>query len=61
VHCPHSDLICREQGVWLEQAIFLGRRVDMEDVARAFEKVHTHRAALSEWLRTRRTRRKGAD
>jgi dTDP-4-amino-4,6-dideoxygalactose transaminase len=61
VHCPHSDLICREQGVWLEQAIFLGRRADMEDVARAFEKVHAHRAALSEWFRTRRTRRKGAD
>jgi hypothetical protein len=33
----------------------------MDDVARAFEKVHAHRAALSEWFRTRRTRRKGAD
>jgi hypothetical protein len=62
VQCPNSDLICREQGLWLEQALFLGPRGDMEDIARAFEKVHADRAALSGWFRMRRSRRrKGAD
>ncbi|MBE0541150.1 MAG: DegT/DnrJ/EryC1/StrS family aminotransferase [Verrucomicrobia bacterium] len=46
VNCPNSDLICREQCVWLEQSIFLGTRADMNDIARAFEKVYEHRAAL---------------
>jgi dTDP-4-amino-4,6-dideoxygalactose transaminase len=58
VRCPNSDLICREQGLWLEQALFLGPRGDMEDIARAFEKIHEHRAALSEWFRARRPRRR---
>jgi dTDP-4-amino-4,6-dideoxygalactose transaminase len=49
VQCPNSDLICREQGVWIEQSVFLGPRADMEDIARAFEKIHEHRAALSGW------------
>jgi dTDP-4-amino-4,6-dideoxygalactose transaminase len=44
--CPNSDLICREQGVWLEQNLFLGNRADMDDIADAFEKVHEHRDAL---------------
>jgi dTDP-4-amino-4,6-dideoxygalactose transaminase len=46
VHCPNSDLICREQGVWLEHRLLLGTRDDMDDVARAFEKVHEHRERL---------------
>lgn len=45
--CPNSDLICREQGVWLEQNLMLGRRADMEDIARAFEKIHENRDELS--------------
>jgi dTDP-4-amino-4,6-dideoxygalactose transaminase len=49
--CPNSDLICREQGVWLGQALLLGPRADMEDIASAFEKVHEQRAALSDWSR----------
>ena len=40
-------MICREQGVWLEQSLFLGPREDMDDIARAFEKVHEHRESLS--------------
>jgi dTDP-4-amino-4,6-dideoxygalactose transaminase len=36
--CPNSDLICREQGVWLEQNLFLGSRNHMDCIARAFEK-----------------------
>jgi dTDP-4-amino-4,6-dideoxygalactose transaminase len=49
VHCPHSDLLCREQALWLEQAIFLGPREDINDIARAFEKVYEQRAALADW------------
>lgn len=45
--CPTSDLICREQCVWLEQSLFLGSRADIDDIARAFEKVYEHREALS--------------
>jgi dTDP-4-amino-4,6-dideoxygalactose transaminase len=48
-HCPNSDLICREQGVWLEQRLFLGPRTDMDDIARAFEKIFENRATLHEW------------
>jgi dTDP-4-amino-4,6-dideoxygalactose transaminase len=44
--CPNSDLICREQGLWLEQNLLLGSEQDIDDIAGAFEKVHTHRAAL---------------
>jgi len=48
VDCPNSDLLCG-QVVWLEQRIFLGSRADMDDIARAFEKVHDNRAALNDW------------
>lgn len=51
VQCPHSDHLCREQALWLEQAIFLGPREDVEDVAGAFEKIHENRAALVDWSR----------
>jgi dTDP-4-amino-4,6-dideoxygalactose transaminase len=54
VQCPNSDLICREQGVWLEQSILLGTRADMDDIARAWEKVFENRAALSAWRRRRK-------
>jgi dTDP-4-amino-4,6-dideoxygalactose transaminase len=45
-HCPNSDILCREQSIWLEQHLLLGTREDMDDIIRAFEKVHEHRAAL---------------
>jgi hypothetical protein len=48
VSCPNSDLICREQCIWLEQNMFLGSRADMDDIARAFCKVHENRAKLIE-------------
>jgi hypothetical protein len=41
-----SDLICREQGVWLDQTLLLGTHEDVDDIARAFEKVYEHRAEL---------------
>ena len=61
VHCPNSDQLCSEQCMWLEQGIFLGKRADIEDVARAFEKIHQHRDALSDWFKKNRAARpKGA-
>jgi len=51
VQCPKSDVLCREQAVWLEQGIFLGEREDIDDVYRAFEKVYDQRAALVDWSR----------
>jgi len=45
-YCPNSDLLCREQSIWLEQAFFLGNRADMDDIARAFEKIYENRNAL---------------
>lgn len=45
-HCPNSDLLCREQCIWIEQSLLLGTREDTDDIARAFAKVHEHRAAL---------------
>jgi dTDP-4-amino-4,6-dideoxygalactose transaminase len=45
---PNSDLLCREQCVWMEQSIFLGTRADMDDIANAFEKVYENRSALSD-------------
>ncbi len=47
--CPNSDLICREQCVWLEQSLFLGPRGDIEDIARAFEKIFENRESLAQW------------
>ena len=44
--CPASDRLC-EQSIWLEHAMLLGSRTDIDDIARAFEKVHEHRAALN--------------
>lgn len=46
VSCPNCEKICGEQGAWLEQSIFLGSTADMDDIARAFEKVYEHRGAL---------------
>jgi dTDP-4-amino-4,6-dideoxygalactose transaminase len=43
---PNSDLICHEQGFWLDQSIFLGTQKDMDDIADAFELVHANRDAL---------------
>jgi dTDP-4-amino-4,6-dideoxygalactose transaminase len=47
VACPNSDLICREQGVWLDQSALLGTRKDMDDIARAFAKIYENRGQLA--------------
>jgi len=46
-HCPNSDVICREQGLWLGQNLLLGPDEDIDDIAHAFEKVYAHRDELS--------------
>jgi dTDP-4-amino-4,6-dideoxygalactose transaminase len=46
VHCPNCEKICAEQGAWMEQSLFLGDRSDIDDIARAFEKVYTNREEL---------------
>jgi dTDP-4-amino-4,6-dideoxygalactose transaminase len=45
--CPNSDVICREQGLWLGQNLLLGSAEDVDDIARAFEKVHANRDELT--------------
>lgn len=47
VRCPNSDRLCREEAIWFEQSLFLGTRADMDDIARAFEKVEANRDALN--------------
>jgi dTDP-4-amino-4,6-dideoxygalactose transaminase len=46
--CPNADLLCRNQSIWLEQRLLLGSRKDMDDIARAFEKIYEQRQALAE-------------
>ncbi len=48
VRCPNSDLICR-QSIWLTQDLLLGNKRDMDDIARAFEKVYDNRDRLIHW------------
>jgi dTDP-4-amino-4,6-dideoxygalactose transaminase len=45
-NCPNCEKICREEGAWFAQNLLLGNDSDIEDIARAFEKVHEHRHAL---------------
>jgi len=44
--CPNSDLLCREQALWLGQNLLLGPEEDIDDIALAFEKVYAHRDEL---------------
>ena len=45
--CPNSDLVCT-QSIWLEHSLLLGTRDDMDDVVRAFEKIHGERGRLDQ-------------
>ena len=45
--CRNSDLLCREQALWLGQNLLLGSDADVDDIVAAFEKVHLHRHELS--------------
>jgi dTDP-4-amino-4,6-dideoxygalactose transaminase len=50
-HCPSAEQICREEGLWIEQSVFLGPPADMRDIAAAFEKIHEHRDVLRKRFR----------
>lgn len=45
--CPNCETISCQQGVWLEQRMMLARREDMDEIARAFQKVYDNRQALA--------------
>jgi dTDP-4-amino-4,6-dideoxygalactose transaminase len=45
-YCANSDLISREQCIWLEQNMLLGSRSDMDDIACAFYKIYDNRNVL---------------
>lgn len=51
VRCPSTELLCREQALWIEHRCLLGPRRNAEDIAAAFEKIHENRHALSECAR----------
>jgi dTDP-4-amino-4,6-dideoxygalactose transaminase len=55
-NCPNSDQVC-EQCIWLEQSIFLGTRADMDDIARACEKIFENGSELNDWWKSNRLRR----
>jgi len=48
VRCPNCEEICGRAGAWLYQNVLLGTPEDTDDIARAFEKLHAHRADLRE-------------
>jgi dTDP-4-amino-4,6-dideoxygalactose transaminase len=50
VRCPNSDVIC-QQSIWLTQDLLLGNQGDMDDIARAFEKVYEDCDLLIQWSR----------
>jgi perosamine synthetase len=44
--CPVNDRLCQE-AVWLTQTQLLGPRTDMDQIAEAIRKIHTHAAELA--------------
>lgn len=42
VECPVCDRVCRDEGVWLTQNMFLGPKEDMDDIAAAIQKIQDH-------------------
>jgi perosamine synthetase len=44
-HCPANDKLC-EEAVWFTQAMFLGPRSDMDQIADAVRKVHANAGKL---------------
>jgi len=52
----HAEWIC-ENGMWLEQNVFLGNRNDIDDVLTAFEKVQRFSSALLDFQRSSQSHR----
>ena len=49
--CPVCERICREEGIWLGQRLFLGSRGEMDRMADAFAKLYEQRQALADYAR----------
>ena len=49
VQCSNCEKLCDAQGAWLEQNLLLGTPADIDDIVHAFEKIYSHREALSTW------------
>lgn len=47
VHCPVAERACYEEGVWILQHAMLGSRKDMEDFARAIQKIQDYSRSVS--------------
>jgi dTDP-4-amino-4,6-dideoxygalactose transaminase len=47
VRCPVCERVCESEGMWLFHNLLLGSREDMDDIARAFEKVYEHRSEFA--------------
>jgi len=54
VSCPVAEAACEQAG-WLYQSVLLGSQSDMDDVVRAFGKLHEHRDELKRLDATART------
>jgi len=48
--CPVNDRLCNEEAVWIPQNVLLAARTDMDDIARAIEKIHANAGAIKELL-----------
>ena len=44
--CPENDRLCQE-AVWFRQSMLLGSRSDMDDIAKAIEKIHNNAEKLT--------------
>lgn len=58
VHCPVTERLIREISMTLGKVCFQGARSDVKDIADAFAKVAENKAALLDWYRRKRKRRK---
>jgi len=45
-HCPNNERLCNEQAVWFTQNLLLGTKSDMEMIAMAIRRIHTHARQL---------------
>ncbi|MFC1544912.1 DegT/DnrJ/EryC1/StrS family aminotransferase [Gemmatimonadota bacterium] len=45
--CPNNDKLCGETGLWLFQAVLLGTKKDMENIAEAVEKIRRASAQIA--------------
>jgi hypothetical protein len=44
--CPVAEKACASEAVWLEHRLLLGSEEDVDDIADAIEKIHSHATDL---------------